>query len=137
MNIDYEANILKLIKSNISTFAVLTKIENAINEYNEEQKHGKNIKNFSYKSLKNFLYLVPMIEEHNNILGLSIDADTGFVDMMFNTKDHGLLTSLVTGNGEIHFSRVSRGEKIVKISGVVKIKDNHDFSYFSKVLKML
>ena len=127
-----ETSIEKYFDINYTT---LTKFQSIIKEYLNDKSTKTNMKNISKKSAKNFLYLIPTIEEYSP--NINIDADTGYVNITFVTKDYGLLSALITEKSEIHYSRVSRGVKIYKISGVAKIKDSRDFKHFSKILGML
>lgn len=119
----------------LDSYKTISKFEKAIYEYLEEKSEKKHLKDISKVALKNFLYLLPIFEIHSP--DIAIDSDTGFVDTTFNTRDNGLFTALVTESGEIHYSRVSKGVKIYKFSGVAKIKDSRDFKHFAKVLEML
>lgn len=116
-------------------YKTLKIFQSAVNLYLEEKKEKDYLKEISIKSLKNFLYLLPLFEKYEP--SLNIDSDTGCINTTFMTKDNGLLTALTNDKGEICFSRVSEGIKIYKISGVAKIKDTRDFKYFEKVLRML
>lgn len=122
-------------KKEVLNYSTYVKFEKAIYEYLEEKREKKYLKDISKPALKNFLYLLPVVERYSP--SIAIDSDTGFIDTIFNTKDNGIFTALITKNGEIHYSRVSKGVKIYKFSGVAKIKDSRDFKHFSKVLEML
>jgi len=137
MKFDFEQdfnNTLSIIENKIH-YKTFKRFEETVNSYLEEQTTNKNMKTISTKSLKNFLYLLPILERY--LPSISIDADTGYVNSTFNTRDKGVFTALVTQRGEIHYSRVSKGVKIYKFSGVAKIKDSRDFKHFAKVLEML
>lgn len=116
-------------------YKTLKIFQDAIKLYLEEKKEKDYLKEISIKSLKNFLYLLPLFEKYEP--SLNVDSDTGCINTTFMTRDNGLLTALTNDKGEIYFSRVSEGIKIYKISGVAKIKDIRDFKYFEKVLRML
>ncbi|MFS2324983.1 hypothetical protein U2P60_06120 [Brucella sp. H1_1004] len=89
----------------------------------------------SEDSARNYLYLIPSVRRY--LHNVSIDADTGFVNLGFRSSNNEILTALVTGKGEIHYSFVGRGQKLVKIAGTAKIKDKRDFINFKKILRML
>lgn len=127
-------NQLSLIEDQFD-YETLKNFEKAVKNYIEEKKEKKYMKDISSKSLKNFLYLLPVFEKY--LPSISIDADTGYVNSTFITRDKGMFTALVTQKGDIHYSRVSRGMKIYKFSGVAKIKDSRDYKHFAKVLEML
>ncbi|MCK9162669.1 MAG: hypothetical protein RBQ81_01385 [Arcobacteraceae bacterium] len=122
-------------KDKTLNYTTFHKFEKAVYEYLEEKNEKKYLKDISKIALKNFLYLLPVFDRYSP--SIAIDSDTGFIDTTFSTRDNGLFTALVTENGEIHYSRVSKGVKIYKFSGVAKIKDSRDFKHFSKVLEML
>lgn len=117
---------------NYNTFL---KFQEAIDDYIKDKKIHNYIKEISKESAKNFLYLIPTIDSYSP--NITIDADTGCVNITFTTNDNGLLSALITAKSEIHYSRVSRDMKIYKISGIAKIKDTRDFHNFSKILRML
>ncbi len=119
----------------LDSYKTISKFEKAIYEYLEEKNEKEYLKDISKSALKNFLYLLPVFDRYSP--NIAIDSDTGFIDSTFNTRDNGLFTALVTENGEIHYSRVSKGIKIYKFSGIAKIKDSRDFKHFAKVLEML
>lgn len=134
-NLELELNkSLTLIEEKFD-FKTFVKFEEAVKSYLKEKTNNKNMKAISIKSLKNFLYLLPIFEKY--LPSISIDADTGYVNSTFTTRDNGLFTALTTAKSEIHYSRVSKGVKIYKFSGVAKIKDTRDFKHFEKVLEML
>lgn len=112
------------------------KFDNAIANYFKVFNENGNFKKVSNESAKNFLYLIPTISAYSHFC-ISIDADTGYFNLTFESKDNGLMTVLITERGDLHYSLAERGKKIVKISGTAKIKDPHDFTKFNKVLSML
>ncbi len=114
---------------------ILRQFDKAIATYIETLKEVKHIKKISNTSAKHFLYLVPTISKYDP--SISIDADTGYFNLTFKSKDHGIMTVLITERGDIHYSLAERGRKLVKFSGTAKIKDPHDFAKFNKVLSML
>ncbi len=116
-------------------YKTFLRFQEAIDSYMEDKDDHKHISDISIKSAKNFLYLLPTIDSY--LPNINIDADTGYVNITFTTNDNGVLSALVTGKAEIHYSRISKGVKIFKISGVAKIKDSRDFNKFAKVLEML
>jgi len=119
----------------MNSYETVISFESAVSNYLNEKAERDYLKDISEESVKNFLYLLPTIDQY--LPNINIDADTGYINSVFNTKDNGILNAIITGKGEIHYSRVSKGVKIYKISGVVKIKDSRDFHHFSKVLEML
>lgn len=127
-------NELSTVESQIN-YKTFKRFEDAVNGYIKEKKQKNYMKNISLRALKNFLYLMPIIDRYSP--SVSIDADTGYVNSTFNTRDRGVFTALITEKKEIHYSRVSKGVKIYKFTGVAKIKDSRDFKHFEKVLEML
>lgn len=113
----------------------IKKFDDAINAYINASKSNRNLKIISSASAKNFLYLIPTISTYSH--HIAIDADTGYFNLTFRSKDNGIMTVLITERGELHYSLAEIGMKIVKISGTAKIKDPHDFSKFNKILSML
>lgn len=111
------------------------KFDNAISAYIKVFDESRNFKIISDTSAKNFLYLIPTISAYSHCV--SIDADTGYFNLTFKSKDSGLMTVLITDRGDLHYSLAERGKKLVKISGTANIKDAHDFAKFNKVLAML
>jgi len=128
-------NQLILKEQSVIKYKTVSTFQKTLDDYLKEKKQKRYIKNISEKAAKNFLYLIPTIE--NFMPNINIDADTGYVNITFTTYDNGVLSALVTDKSEIHYSRVSKDKKIYKISGVVKIKDTRDFNNFTKVLRML
>lgn len=116
-------------------YKTFLKFQEAIDSYIEDKVRHEYIKEISEKSAKNFLYLIPTIDSYSP--NITIDADTGYINITFATNDNGILSALITSKSEIHYSRVSRDMKIYKISGVAKIKDSRDLHNFSKILRML
>lgn len=137
MTFDFDLKTKKSLvsKDKILNYTTFLKFEKAVYEYLEDKNEKKYLKDISKSALKNFLYLLPVFDRYSP--NIAIDSDTGFIDSTFNTRDNGLFTALVTENGEIHYSRVSKGIKIYKFSGIAKIKDSRDFKHFAKVLEML
>ena len=137
ISFDFNLETKKSIVSKGETidYKTIYKFENAIYDYLKEKQEKNYLKDISKEALKNFLYLLPVVDKYSP--SLAIDSDTGFVDSTFFTRDNGIFTSMVTETGEIHYSRVSKGVKIYKFSSVAKIKDSRDFKHFSKVLEML
>lgn len=141
LSIDFSANhneSLAVLESNaplISYKKTLSDFMSAVLIYKKQQEEYEAISNISLQSAKNFLYLIPVISGYNPIV--SIDADTGCFTTTFPSQGNDILSALVTGNGEIHFSLVGQGVRIFKISGTAKIKNSRDFSRFNKVLLML
>jgi hypothetical protein len=111
------------------------KFDNAIANYFKYFNEHGNFKRVSNESAKHFLCLIPTVSAYSHYI--SIDADTGYFNLTFKSKDSGLMTVLITERGDLHYSLAERGKKIVKISGTAKIKDPHDFTKFNKVLSML
>lgn len=109
--------------------------QNAIVDYTDFLQGSDNAKPLSTRSIKNFLYLIPIIYPYNP--SISIDADTGCFTAIFDSSNKGLMTLLISSKGELHYSFAERGHKIFKISGTAKIKDPKDFTGFNKVLSML
>lgn len=120
---------------NIHCNVLLEKFAYAITEYQEQKSETEHQKNISEKSAKNFLHLIPIFAY--NAPQVSIDSDTGYFVATFSAKDNGIFNALITDSGDIHFSLVKRGRKIVKISGTAKIKDSYDLKEFGQVLMML
>lgn len=108
---------------------------NAVVDYQLDVPDRGQKSEISEDSAKNYLYLIPAFARRSH--HISIDADTGFVNIGFRSKRRELLTALVTSKGEIHYSFVGRGRKLVKMSGTAKIKDKRDFISFKKVLRIL
>jgi len=80
----------------------LVRFDVVIANYNEAFKKIKHFKEISNASAKNFLYLVPTISKYDPCI--SIDADTGYFNITFKSKDSGILTALITEDGVIHYS---------------------------------
>lgn len=89
----------------------------------------------SVDAARNYLYLLPALS--HRIHRVSIDADTGFINVGFKSRHKETLTILVTNGGEIHYSLIGRRNQLVKISGTAKMKDKRDYFAFEKVLRML
>ena len=89
----------------------------------------------SSDSARNYFYLLPVLSRRKH--EVSIDADTGFVTVALLSSDKSLMSALLTGKGDIHYSYINRGVRLVKISGVAKIKDKRDFGQFERVLRMI
>lgn len=107
----------------------------AIVDYRSDMQGIEHKNEISADSARNYLYLIPAFGRHSH--HVSIDADTGFINIGFRSRHKELLTALVTSKGEVHYSFVGRGRKLVKISGTAKIKDKRDFISFKKILRML
>ena len=107
----------------------------AVFEYRSDMQAIEHKNEISADSVRNYFYLIPAFGRHSH--HVSIDADTGFVNIGFSSRKKELLTALVTSKGEVHYSFVGRGRKLVKISGTAKIKDKRDFISFKKILRML
>lgn len=120
-------------------FSFISKIfkdlDQVIAEYKDAQSSFSHIKNISEKSIKNLLYLFPVLCNYS--LSVAIDSDTGFINIGVKGNDSSLLNALITNKGEIHYSLVGRSIKIFKISGTAKIKDSRDFKEFRRVMRML
>ncbi|MEW9524035.1 hypothetical protein MRBLRH8O_001854 [Agrobacterium radiobacter] len=113
---------------------LVEKLTNAIQEYIQHASEAHRM-DVSAESTRNYFYLLPLL--HRKKHEVSIDADTGFITVAFFSPDNSLMSALLTGKGDIHYSYVARGVKIVKISGVAKIKNSRDFGHFARVLRML
>lgn len=105
-----------------------------ISEYVEEVSSTNKL-SISVDAARNYLYLLPVLG--HRLHRVSIDADTGFINVGFKSRHKETLTVLVTNGGEVHYSLIGRRSQLVKISGTAKIKDKHDYFAFEKILRML
>lgn len=144
LEIDFSAEVNNLTKLDLNHKCfngdsllneMISIVNNVICDYKKDMEEHTNIKPISPNSIRNFLYLARVLHKYK--LSASIDADTGFLNAGFVAKDTSFLNVLITDKSEIHYSLVSRGKKIFKISGVVKIKDTMDFKEFNRVMRML
>lgn len=136
---DFNKDIAKDLPSEHCKFAKEVDLINemciTVREYISESEGFKEKIEFSIDSARNYLYLIPALSRYS--YNFNIDADTGFVNLGFSSRGNEMLTALVSNRGEIHYSLVARGRKLVKISGTAKIRDKRDFINFKKVLRML
>lgn len=106
----------------------------AIAEYLDDRQFENKLA-VSVEAARNYLYLLPTLGNH--LHRVSIDADTGFINVGFKSRHKETLTVLVTSGAEVHYSLIGRRNQLVKISGTAKIRDKHDYFVFEKVLRML
>ncbi len=141
MKIDFtrEYHFLDKLEAGEGAFAeytgLVSKLIAAVKDYLEHVKEVSQPVSISAESTKNYFYLLPVLLRRTH--EVSIDADTGFVSIAFAARDEGLMSALITGKGDIHYSYVSRGTKIVKISGTAKFKHSRDLGKFERVLRIL
>jgi hypothetical protein len=116
---------------------VLSDFIEAIKEYTEQKNELKETyhSRISEESARHFLFLAPLLVDHE--FHIYIDSSNGCFNVDFCTRDNGLLTTLISENGHVHYSYVAQNKKIFKITGTAKFKDSKDFIKFNKVLQML
>ena len=106
----------------------------AIEDYKNQQKEYR-IPEISIESARRFLYLVPIIANHNP--RIYIDTINGCFNIDISTHDNGVLSSQISENGTIYYSYVAENTRIFKITGTAKFKNSTDFIKFEKILRMI
>lgn len=114
---------------------VLFEFMDAIKDYKDQQKELNHISEISKESAKRFLWLAPILANHNP--RVYIDSSNGNFNIDIPTHDNGILSSQISENGYIYYSLVGQNTKIYKITGTAKFKTSKDFIKFNKILRML
>ncbi|MBW9090820.1 hypothetical protein JNB91_23700 [Rhizobium wenxiniae] len=139
IDFSFQSQFLDHLEPNESAFSeysdLVSRLISAIRDYIEHKAEVASALPVSEAAARNYFYLIPVLFRRAH--EITIDADTGFVSVALLCSDDSVMTALITGRGDIHYSYVGRGTKIVKISGVAKIKHSRDFGRFERVLRML
>lgn len=116
---------------------VVVEFMEAVREYLTQRIELKeeSLSEISSESARRFLFLAPILANHN--FQVYIDSTNGCVNVDFGTRDNGVLTTLISDNGHIHYSLVAENKKLYKFTGTAKFKDSRDFIKFNRVLGML
>ncbi|WP_321919788.1 hypothetical protein [Paraburkholderia tropica] len=135
-----ESTDLDLLDCNIRDYSrnwkkVVDDFIEAIGDYRQHQEQYSNTSLISEASARCLLFLIPLLAEHKP--KIYIDSSNGCFNADMQTRDNGILTTHISGDGKIFFSCVAQNKRLYKITGTAKFKDPVDFIKFNKVLQML
>ncbi|MBS1169991.1 MAG: hypothetical protein H6R01_909 [Burkholderiaceae bacterium] len=95
----------------------------------------ESLSEISSESARRFLFLAPLLADRK--FHVYINSTNGCVNVDFGTRDNGVLTTLISDNGQVHYSYVAQNHRIYKLTGTAKFKNSKDFIKFNKILQML
>lgn len=114
---------------------VVEKILIALSDYESDESIDGLRAPVSKESLRSFLVLIPVLQGYGT--GIHLDPGSGCVIVDFASRAGVLFSLQVSGRGHVHYSRVGKSRKVIKITGTAKFACDDDFVEFDRILGII